>query len=426
MLDPKALTQMIEQQISTTVNDQVLAALTSDDWLHPIEQKIIKYSQDRILSKFANSSTMPEIVDAVKTSVGDLFTAGQLPGIEQFVDAALIKQTVDTAVERVVSTAVEQLITDDEWVSRVDRLINQSIVQRTVATLGSLDLGPVIKKHVDENMRLFKQDILREFASTGIKDNATTTQLTVSDETTVVENDLVTRELTVVGATTVQDLIIKGAINTDNRSWQALADSVSDKALVKLTEEWSQGLVDQCVEHIQAKGVEFDQVKIGGDYLVAGDKLSNAVRESNLNSVGDLRKLNVLGESTFNNRTVSILNKRMGINTHEPEMALGIWDEEISLVFGKHKAKQAYIGTNRDQGVAIGVNRIPQVEIDTDGLTTIKKLRVGQHKIAHSTEVPGWSGTRGDFVININPGGDRVFAWVCLGGFKWAVLKSSE
>jgi hypothetical protein len=426
MLDPKALTQMIEQQISTTVNDQVLEVLTSNEWLHPIEQKIIKYSQDRILSKFANSSTMPEIVDAVKNSVGDLFTAGQLPGIEKFVDTALIKQTVDTAVERVVNTAVEQLITDAEWVERVDRLINQSIVQRTVARLGSLDLGPIIKKHVDENMRVFKQEMIKEFASTGIKDQASTTQLTVTDETTVVENELVARDLTVVGATTVHDLVIKGAINTDNRSWQSLTDSVSDKALTKLTEEWSQGLIDQCVEHIQAKGVEFDQVKIGGDYLVAGDKLSNAVRESSLNSVGDLRKLNVSGESTFNNRTVNILNKRMGINTHEPEMALSVWDEEVSLVFGKHKAKQAYIGTNRDHGIAIGVNRIPQIEIDTDGLTTVKKLRVGQHKISHSTEVPGWSGTRGDFVFNINPGNDRVFAWVCLGGFKWAVLKSSE
>lgn len=340
--------------------------------------------------------------------------------------AQLIEQQVDTAIERVVNSAVEQLINDTEWVERVDRLIHQSIVQRTVAKLGSLDLGPVIKKHIDENMRHFKQDMIKEFVSTGIIDNATSTQLTLTDETTVVENELVTRDLTVVGATTVQDLVIKGAINTDNRSWQSLTDSVSDKALTKLTEEWSQGLVDQCVEHIQQKGIEFDQVKIGGDYVVAGDKLSNAIRESSLNSVGDLRRLNVLGESTFNNRTVSILNKRMGINTYEPEMALSVWDEEVSLVFGKNKANQAYMGTNRDHGVAIGVNRVPQIEIDTDGLTTVKKLRVGQHRIAHSTEVPGWSGTRGDFVININPGSDRVFAWVCLGGFKWAVLKSSE
>ena len=107
-------------------------------------------------------------------------------------------------------------------------------------------------------------------------------------------------------------------------------------------------------------------------------------------------------------------------------MALSIWDEEVSVVIGKNKAKQAYIGTNRDQGLVIGVNRLPQIEIDSAGLTAIKKLQVGLHKISHNTAVPGWSGTRGDIVFNSNPGPDRVFAWVCLGTFKWQTLKSAE
>ena len=66
------------------------------------------------------------------------------------------------------------------------------------------------------------------------------------------------------------------------------------------------------------------------------------------------------------------------------------------------------------------------VEITADGLTQIKKLQVGVHKISHATEVPGWSGTKGDMVFNANPGSNRVFAWVCLGAFKWQVLKSAE
>jgi hypothetical protein len=104
-----------------------------------------------------------------------------------------------------------------------------------------------------------------------------------------------------------------------------------------------------------------------------------------------------------------------------------VWDEEISILLGKHKNKNAYIGTGRSQALSIGVNREPAIGIDTDGLTTIKKLQIGVHKISHDTTVPGWSGTKGDVVFNSNPGiNSNVFAWQCLGGFKWKVIRAIE
>ena len=73
MIDTAIITRMIEQQITETVGNLVSDVLTSDDWAKPLEDKILKYTQDRILSKFANSTAMPEIIEAVKTSVGELF-----------------------------------------------------------------------------------------------------------------------------------------------------------------------------------------------------------------------------------------------------------------------------------------------------------------------------------------------------------------
>jgi hypothetical protein len=49
MIDTDAVRELIEKQIATTVNSQVLAALTSDDWIQSLEQKILNYTQDRIL-----------------------------------------------------------------------------------------------------------------------------------------------------------------------------------------------------------------------------------------------------------------------------------------------------------------------------------------------------------------------------------------
>ena len=341
------------------------------------------------------------------------------------IDPGLVKRLVEQAIENNILSAVEHISSDPAWLARIEHMINQTVVQETMTRLGAMDLTPTIKKHIDERMKSFEKSILNEFSSTGISDQATACQLTIMDDTTVVENCLTAHSMDVVGSITVQNLIVKGAINTDNQSWVDLANHISQKTLDQVTTEWTTQLVKQVAQEIKDNGISFEQVQVGGEKLVDGSRLSNAITESNIQSLGTLRQLAVNGEAHINN-TVSIVNKRLGINTELPEMALSIWDEEVSVVIGKNKAKQAYIGTNRDQGLVIGVNRLPQIEIDATGLTAIKKLQVGLHKISHDTKVPGWSGTRGDIVFNSNPGPDRVFAWVCLGTFKWQTLKSAE
>jgi hypothetical protein len=246
------------------------------------------------------------------------------------------------------------------------------------------------------------------------------------DDTTVVENQLTSRNLNVVSVATIQDLVVRGTVNIDNRSWDSLADGISEKTLDRLSVQWKTLLTDQVAEQIKSKGINFDSVTIGGELLVNNNALSKNITDTNIKSLGILRTLEVAGESTFNNQTLSVLNKRIGVNTTTPEMALSVWDEEVSIVVGKNKANEAYIGTNRAQGVSIGVNRIPQIEINADGLTRIKQLQVGLHRISHSPQVPGWSGTKGDIVFNSNLGDDRVFAWVCLGAYRWKTLKSAE
>jgi hypothetical protein len=425
MLDTTALTRMVEDQIKTSVNAQVLEVLTSEEWLVPLEQKIIKYTQDRILGKFANADAVPEILEAVKHSVSDLFAQGKIPGITQFIDQDNIKQSIDLAVEQLIETSIGQLASDPEWLEKIERMINQTVIQRTVARIGSLDVPDIIRRRVDENMEGLHKTLLKDFSSTGIKDTASQRQLTVMDENVVIENCLTTKDLEVVGSTVVKDLTVKGSINTDNQSWNTLADAISQKTLVQLNDKWRTELISQVTKQIQDIGIAFEQVTIGDEPLLSGGRLANKITDSNLQSLGRLRDLKVTGEAHIYN-TVSVVNKRLGVNTEQPEMALSVWDEEVSVIIGKHKAKQAYIGTSRDSGIAIGVNRMPHIEIDVEGLTTVKKLRVGQHRISHNNIVPGWSGTRGDVVFNSNPGPDQVFAWMCLGGLQWRVLKSVE
>lgn len=425
MLDTDAIERLVRSQIEQSVNQQVTAAVESSEWLESLERRILEFVQARVIAKFCNAQALPEIEQTVKSSVQELFRLGNVPGIDQYVDQKRIQQTMDTAIEQLVENSMRNLIADPDWLEKIERQVNNIMLDRVIAHLGGIDLNPIIKQRIDENMTVFRKDILEKFSSTGIDDQATVCQLTVMDDNVVVENHLTARDLKIFNAATIQDLVVTGSVNIDNPSWNQLAQGISEQTLQRLNESWRDTLVTQVANHIKQGGIEFDKVTVGGEPLIQDHVLSRTITDSSLQKLGVLRDLQVKGEAHLNN-TVSVMNRRLGINTETPEMALSIWDEEVSVVIGKHKAKQAYIGTSRDSGVAIGVNRVPHIEIDIDGLTTVKKLRVGLHKISHDTQVPGWSGTRGDLVFNASPGPDRVFAWVCLGAHRWQTLKSAE
>jgi hypothetical protein len=429
MLDTDAIERLVRSQIEQSVNQQVTTAVESSEWLESLERRILEFVQARVMAKFSNAQALPEIEQTVRSSVQELFRLGTVPGISQYVDQTRIQQVMDLAIEQLIESSMQALTTDPVWLEKIERQIEQQIthimVDRVVAHLGGIDLNPIIKQRIDENMTVFRKDILEKFSSTGIDDQATVCQLTVMDDNVVVENHLTARDLNIFNAATIQDLVVTGSVNIDNPSWNQLADGISDRTLTRLSKEWHKTLVSQVADEIRTKGIDFDQITMAGQPVIQGTSLTRHVTDSSLQTVGILKSLQVQGETHLNN-TVSVLNRRLGVNTQNPEMALSIWDEEVSVIIGKHKAKQAYIGTSRDSGVAIGVNRVPHIEIDTDGLTTVKKLRVGLHRISHDTQVPGWSGTRGDIVFNASPGSDRVFAWVCTGAHRWQTLKSAE
>ena len=426
MLDTAAIEQLVRQQITEQVNEQISVTLGSDEWLASFEQRIIEYVQARVMAKFANAEYLPEITDTVKSSVAELFKRGVVPGIDQYVDNGTIRRTIDTAVEQLVDSSIEVLGKDPVWLTKIEQQINQSVVDSVIRQFGQIDLNPIIKGRVDEHMAQFQQDILNNFTSTGISDQAVSCQLTILDDAVVVGNQLATRDLTVANAAVIQNLVVKGSVNIDNPSWELLATGISEKTIDRLSDEWKTVLTAQVAEQIRSNGIDFDSVKINGETLVSGNTLAKSITDTNIRSLGVLTTLTVAGESIFNNETLAVLNKRIGVNTVSPEMALSVWDEEVSIVVGKNKANEAYIGTNRAQGVAIGVNRQPQIEISADGLTRIKQLQIGLHRVSHATQVPGYAGTKGDIVFNSNPDDSPVFAWVCIGGHRWKTLKSAQ
>lgn len=420
MLDANALQQLVEQQIKTDVSNCIRQTMT-DAWFAQVETDAIKFIQDRIVAKFANSEAMPELITAVKSSVHDLFKSGQIPGLGQYVDYDFIKQAVNDSSQQVIQTAINELSLDAAWLEKIEQLISQQTTQRVLASLTSVDIRPIIKSSVDAAVKAAQTKLLA-----GIENQTSSVELTVMDKNVVIENTLTARNISAVESATVKDLVITGSVNTDNKSWTSLIQKISDQTLASIDSTWQTQLVEQVRQTISQQGINFDRVTIDGQTLINGDTLSSTVTQSKLKSLGTLDRLTVEGNTKLN-ETVVVNRKRVGINTEEPDMALSLWDEEVAVSLGKFKSQTGYIGTTRKQGLTIGINRTPAIEIDDSGLTAVKKIQVGLHRISHATEVPNYAGTKGDIVFNASPSlEDSVFAWQCLGGFKWKVVRAVQ
>lgn len=408
-IDTAIVQQLVEQAVRENIVMTLENMVQDSNWLAKIE---------KLINETATLKTFEQLKSIDIKSI----VAKQ---INQTFDSSSIQQTVTVGVQKEIEAAIANISQDPSWLSKIEKLINQTVTYQTLAQIGSIDINTIIHARIDENMERFREKLLVNFNSIGISDQATQTQLTIMDDHTVFENNLTARELTVAESAQIQNLVVTGSINTDNFAWVQLSNSVADQALTRLSEEWRETLVQQVADVIKTNGINFDSVAIEGQPLVNNGRLSDAVTLSNLQTVGTLQKLRVAGETNLA-ETVTVVNRRLGINTEEPESALSVWDEEVAVNIGKAKANQAYIGTSRAQGFSIGTNRVSHIDIDADGMTQIKKLRIGVFQISHADMVPGWSGTRGDIVFNSNPKDDRVFAWVCLGNFKWQPLKSAE
>jgi hypothetical protein len=328
-----------------------------------------------------------------------------------------------------VEKEIQRLVLDPAWMEKMQAVVNQSFIRRFHEKLSVVDVGDLIRQELDSSIDRFRSRLTAEFKTTGMVDAASDTQLVIEDAVTTINNSLAVKDLAVAidgsvgGTLTVNNLCVRGSVNTDNRSWREIEESAADRAIARITEQWRSQIVADVVGIMQSgSDFEFRQINVNGHPVFTESGLSSYIRESSLEKLGTLRDLTVSGHVELND-TMTVNRRRVGINTRDPEMALSVWDEEVSLVAGKISQNTAFMGTNRRSALHLGVNRTAQIEIDEEGITTVKQLKVGRFRIGHEDQVPGYQGTRGDIVFNSDPKPNTAFAWICLGGFKWQAVK---
>lgn len=422
---------MVEQEIRTAVTQQVQQAVSQTEWITDLENQIVQFVQDRITARFSNIGTVPDLVDTVERSVAQMFERGFVPDLNSYVDSEKIRQTVDLAVERFAEATIASLTLDQRWLDKIQTQIEQRMIDRVSASVRDIDLPLVFQGIVLDHKDEIIDSLRREFFTAGMQDLAKELQLSVMDGIVVVENELASNDLTVERNTRLKgdilidgDLAVKGRINTDNESWQDLATHMGNMTYDRFKNDFADELIGIVIREVK-QGIEITDVTIDGSKLIEGDILGSGVKKSSLTSVGTLDDLSVSGRTSLSD-TMQVNKNRVGINTQDPDSALSVWDEEVSVSVGKLSKNTAFVGTPRTQNLVIGTNRQNHIEIDTTGLTTIQKLRVGKNLIGHGKVVPNYSGNKGDIVFNIDMTPDTPFAWICLGAFRWQALKATK
>lgn len=250
------------------------------------------------------------------------------------------------------------------------------------------------------------------FHSVGIQDRASEAQLTITDSITVVENRLVAHSLDIHG-----DLAIKGTVNTE------FIQDIVKRTISDIQTAHKDGVYDQYCDRVITKltdqGLDVSLVKIHGESLVIDQTMNPRVTKSNLKRVGLLEELQVSGETVLDH-TVYVSNKRMGVNTLEPERVFDLWDQEVQVIMSKRQRDVAMIGTLRNQRVILSSNNRDNVILDPDGSCTVSELRIG--KITHSSSDtrPRDQKPQGHIVWNSQPSLGHAIGWISLGGARWA------
>lgn len=345
--------------------------------------------------------------------------------------AVLVKNITDNFL-KALNQQVQQLVTDGvkEQLKRIDvatlsREYINSVLTSSPKTFSFPDRSVPGTAINPEGMYIRPENIIagthRNFESTGIQDKASQCQVTILDQATVYENTLVANELHVAtNATITGDLKLGGTIPADSQVFKDLLAA----SVTAIHGEMANGMLstfrNQVLDEIQEKGIPAGAIKVkGGHSFITDTTLAPTILNSNLQTVGALKELQVTGE-TLLDETIYVSNNRVGINTMDPEAVFDLWDQEVEVTISKLRQDTAQISMPKNQTLIFGANKQQNLAINPDGSVSVTNINIGASNHSSAAAAPGNDAAPGCVVWNNRPEIGTAVGWVSLGGARWA------
>jgi len=384
----------ILETISSRLNNFDYSSHVQQAAVAALEKKASEYSIDSKKLEKRITDRINETIEEAKTSTSELVSR--------------------TVADRLASINFNEVLTNATATILIDRLQDfhfpENCINPTAIKLDQLQI-------TGDNIC---GGLIQNFSSTGIDDRASNVALTILDDITVIENNLLTKDLTVQGTVNINGTVsINGELNKETDFYKNLILETTSSALSNMSGGLFDNFASQVFNKISTDGLDLSKIKLNGHDVIDENRLGSTIISSNLQSLGLLKELQVNGEAIIA-ETLYVTPKRIGINTIEPSGALAIWDQEVEIVADKKAADIGRFGTPRQQKFVLTANGKDNIVLDTDGSASINELHIGSMKFTAASEPPSYVSSKGHVVWNNNPNLGGPLGWICLGSANWA------
>lgn len=396
------ITANVSSQIDTYVTDAINTKLSSFDFSNYIQKAATEAFEKKVSEYTIDPKKLENrIVEKINTTIDEA----------QASTGALI---TDALNQKIANMNFQRTLTDAMSTIIADKIHEFTFPEKSIyANAINFDNSTISGNNI-------RGGIITEFSSTGIDDRATNVALTILDTDTVIENNLLTKHLTVDGDMTINGkFIVNGNIPTSSKFYKELISSTSSSTLQKLDATLFANFSNTIFDRIRTDGIDLKKITIDDKEIINGNSLGSQIINSNLQNLGLLKELQVSGES-FLAQTLYVTAKRVGINTVEPGSALSIWDDEVELVAQKRQKDVGQFGTLRQQKLILSSNNKDNITLEPDGSIRVSEIKMGNLKFTVSESPPNFVSERGHIVWNANPNVGGPLGWVCLGASNWA------
>jgi len=398
------ITAQVQQQVAVQIDQKISEIVANLDTTSILADQLSQKLDTKI-------SQLP-----IDTKSLEAFLKTRLDNVSSTLSAQIQQQSVESAQEY-IAQRVNNIDFKELCQSTLSLVMQNQTFRYPTSSIPGVAIDTTGWTITGDNVR---GGIITNFGSTGIDDKATGCQLTIMDDVTVVENNLLTRDLTVKGTTTIEgDLNVTGTVPTTSPLYINIVNAATNNVKSNLTRDLFSGFTDTIFQQIKEDGLDLNKITVNGETIIDGSNLGNKITYSNLQRVGTLRELQVEGESLLA-QTLYSTRGRVGVNTIEPTQALSVWDQEIEIGFGKQSNNTAVIGTPRNQTLVVSSNGKNNLTLTADGATAVNQLNIGSISIISGSMPPNTDLPKGTIVLNENPSLGGPMGWVSLGNARWA------
>ena len=410
----KSVTETLINSITNEIRERVIKDVTA----HVLEFDLVSEIRKQIdtairqaIENYPYTASRPGMVpfpnNPVTNSVFDVFAGHMQDFISRLIDR--VEHTVFTDMNTKLNTLNIHTLVVETANSIIKHQLETATYRFPDASIPGKSINPDGIEIHRENLL---PGIIRNFESTGIQDLANDVKLTITNDHVVVENRLLVNEITVAN-----DLIVNGSINDEFKNY------LVDLVIATFRQQYQDGTYDQycqrVISKLQQDGISAETIQVFSEPLVNQNRINNQITESNLQRLGVLKELQVVGETLLDD-TFYVSKSRIGINTLEPERTLDLWDQEVQIVAGKKLKDVAMFGTIRNQNLILSANNRDNLILNADGTVTVKEINLGNINHSSSQERPSYNKPMGFVVWNEKPSIGSVVGWVSLGGARWA------